>query len=41
MFFTRRMWPDFAREDLAAAIDDFHRRERRFGAISPADARTA
>ena len=29
--FTSRMWPDFDREDLAAAVREFHRRERRFG----------
>ncbi|MGH9558603.1 MAG: di-trans,poly-cis-decaprenylcistransferase [Bryobacteraceae bacterium] len=39
MVFTPRMWPDFSTEDLSAALDEFHRRERRFGAI-PA-ARTA
>lgn len=34
MVFTRRMWPDFSQEDLAAAIDEFQRRERRFGAVT-------
>ncbi|MGA3185534.1 MAG: di-trans,poly-cis-decaprenylcistransferase [Bryobacteraceae bacterium] len=34
MFFTRRMWPEFGKEDLAAAIDEYHRRDRRFGAIA-------
>jgi undecaprenyl diphosphate synthase len=38
MVFTRRMWPDFTREDLAAAVEEFQRRERRFGAVT---ARTA
>jgi undecaprenyl diphosphate synthase len=32
--FTDRMWPDFDADDLAAAIDEFHRRERRFGALA-------
>jgi len=32
--FTARMWPDFDGADLAAAVADFHRRERRFGAIA-------
>lgn len=35
MVFTPRLWPDFSREDLAQAIAEFHRRERRFGAVSP------
>jgi undecaprenyl diphosphate synthase len=37
MVFTTRKWPDFSTHDLAAAVDEFHRRERRFGAIRPAD----
>jgi undecaprenyl diphosphate synthase len=41
MVFTRRMWPDFSAEDLIAAMEEFHRRERRFGAVTPAEARTA
>jgi undecaprenyl diphosphate synthase len=32
-YFTDRMWPDFAGEDLADALDAFHRRERRFGGL--------
>jgi len=31
--FVARMWPDFAPADLAAALDDFHARDRRFGAL--------
>lgn len=31
--FSRRMWPDFGAEDLAAAMRDFRSRERRFGAV--------
>ena len=27
------MWPDFGAADLAAAVRDFHHRERRFGAV--------
>jgi undecaprenyl diphosphate synthase len=30
--FTDRLWPDFGRDDLASAISEFGRRERRFGA---------
>jgi undecaprenyl diphosphate synthase len=33
LWFTRRMWPDFDRADLAAAIADFRRRTRTFGAV--------
>jgi undecaprenyl diphosphate synthase len=29
---TRKFWPDFGAEDLAAAISDFQSRERRYGA---------
>jgi undecaprenyl diphosphate synthase len=32
-YFTDRMWPDFAAEDLADALNSFHRRERRFGGL--------
>jgi undecaprenyl diphosphate synthase len=33
LVFTRTMWPDFGASDLAAAIREFHGRERRFGAV--------
>jgi undecaprenyl diphosphate synthase len=33
LVFTDRMWPDFSAADLAEAVRDFHRRERRFGAV--------
>ncbi|MFM8237109.1 MAG: polyprenyl diphosphate synthase [Actinomycetota bacterium] len=33
LVFTDVLWPDFRREDLFAAIGEFQRRERRFGAI--------
>ncbi len=33
LLFTDRMWPDFNEADLEAAIDDFGRRERRFGGV--------
>jgi undecaprenyl diphosphate synthase len=35
LHFTDRMWPDFGSEDLAEALDSFHRRERRFGGLQP------
>jgi undecaprenyl diphosphate synthase len=34
LWFTDRMWPDFAAADLAAALADFQARERRFGGLS-------
>jgi undecaprenyl diphosphate synthase len=33
-FFTPVLWPDFSGEDLAAALADFARRERRYGKTS-------
>lgn len=36
LHFTDRMWPDFGEADLAAAMADFARRDRRFGALKPA-----
>ncbi|HEY7878137.1 MAG TPA: di-trans,poly-cis-decaprenylcistransferase [Gemmatimonadaceae bacterium] len=38
LWFSDVMWPDFAAIDLAAAVSDFHHRERRFGAIPAAQA---
>jgi undecaprenyl diphosphate synthase len=32
--FTPVLWPDFGRDDLIAAIEEFRRRERRFGQIT-------
>ena len=32
--FTDTLWPDFEKSDLEAAIDEYHRRERRFGATT-------
>jgi undecaprenyl diphosphate synthase len=37
-YFTERMWPDFGPPDLAAAVTEFHARERRFGAVAKAAA---
>ncbi|MCB0838459.1 MAG: isoprenyl transferase [Bacteroidetes bacterium] len=34
IFITKKLWPDFRREDLFEAIIDFQQRERRFGKIS-------
>jgi undecaprenyl diphosphate synthase len=33
LYFTPRMWPDFSADDLAVAVEEFHRRERRFGGV--------
>ncbi len=38
LYFTARLWPDFGRDDLAAAVSEFRRRERRFGALPEAAA---
>ena len=32
LVFTDTLWPDFSEEDLQAALDEFERRGRRFGA---------
>ena len=32
LVFIDALWPDFARRDLEEAINEFHRRERRYGA---------
>ena len=38
LYFTRRMWPDFSATDLGEAVEEFHARERRFGAVPEAAA---
>jgi len=38
LYFTPRLWPDFGAEDLTSALADFHRRQRRFGALPDAAA---
>ena len=35
LYFTDRLWPDFGPDDLAAAVNEFHARERRFGGLGP------
>jgi undecaprenyl diphosphate synthase len=37
LVFTQRMWPAFTGEDLASAMDEFHRRDRRFGGVKTVD----
>ena len=34
LWVTTRLWPDFTREDLFAAIRDYQQRDRRFGALT-------
>jgi undecaprenyl diphosphate synthase len=36
LWFTNTAWPDFREEDLAEAVKDFARRERRFGGLTSA-----
>ena len=36
LVFTPKMWPDFQRADLKAALTEFNSRERRFGAVPAA-----
>jgi undecaprenyl diphosphate synthase len=33
LIFTKRMWPDFTPADLRAAVNEYHHRDRRFGAV--------
>jgi undecaprenyl diphosphate synthase len=37
LVFTDVLWPDFRRDDLFAAVREYQRRERRFGAIDDAE----
>jgi undecaprenyl diphosphate synthase len=41
LVFTDRMWPDFDGTDLDAAVEEFRRRERRFGGVLAAKAEAA
>ena len=34
LVFLDRLWPDFCHEDFVAAVQEFHRRDRRFGMTS-------
>ncbi|HKF71554.1 MAG TPA: di-trans,poly-cis-decaprenylcistransferase [Stellaceae bacterium] len=36
LWFTGKMWPEFGAEDLRAAVQEFHCRERRFGGLGGA-----
>ena len=37
IYVTQRLWPDFKKKDLEMAIEDYARRERRFGDLSKKD----
>ncbi len=41
LYVTDTLWPDFRAEHLHAAIADYHRRERRFGGLKAAPAKSA
>ena len=41
LYFTDVAWPDFDGVALAAAVEEFHRRQRRFGGIDTIDSRVA
>jgi undecaprenyl diphosphate synthase len=34
LYFTKKLWPDFRKADLKAALESYKKRERRFGKIS-------
>jgi undecaprenyl diphosphate synthase len=36
LVFSQKLWPDFQASDLEAAVEEFHRRDRRFGRIPEA-----
>ncbi len=38
LWFTERMWPDFGAPQLAAAVHEFHSRDRRFGGLPTQEA---
>ncbi len=37
LYFTPVLWPDFTKEELEKAIEEYRHRERRFGSISAGD----
>ena len=34
LIFTKKMWPEFTPADLRAAVNEYHHRERRYGAVA-------
>ena len=37
LYFTDKFWPDFGREDLIKALEEFKNRERKFGGLNGGD----
>lgn len=37
LYFTDKFWPDFSKDDLIKAIEEFKNRERRFGGLNGGD----
>jgi undecaprenyl diphosphate synthase len=37
LHFTDRLWPDFTADDLAIAVDEYGKRDRRFGRLAAAE----
>jgi len=33
MYVTQKLWPDFTKKDLLAAVEEFGRRQRRYGSV--------
>ena len=33
MYITPKLWPEFTKKDLLAAVEEFGRRQRRYGAV--------
>jgi undecaprenyl diphosphate synthase len=33
LYFTPKLWPDFTKDDLVAAIEDYRHRDRRYGGV--------
>jgi undecaprenyl diphosphate synthase len=33
MYVTEKLWPDFTKQDLFDAVEDFGKRNRRYGAV--------
>jgi undecaprenyl diphosphate synthase len=33
IYVTQKLWPDFRKEDLIEAVQEFRRRNRRFGGV--------
>ncbi len=40
-YFTPTYWPDFGKEELRRAVEEFSRRERRYGGVTPAEEDTS